>query len=54
MQLLGFTPARTSLDRPLWRIARCIPLYPDHMRLPGKIASARDRFAAKANVWKSR
>lgn len=42
--------AATELEQPLWRIARHTRLYPEHLRLPGDIAIARQEFQDMAAV----
>jgi glutathione S-transferase len=42
--------AATELEQPLWRIARHTALYPEHQRLPGEVALARQEFKAMAAV----
>jgi len=42
--------AATELEQPLWRIVRHTRLYPEHLRLPGDIAIARQEFQEMAAV----
>ena len=42
--------AATELEQPLWRISRHTALYPEHLRLPGDVAIARQEFKDMAAV----
>lgn len=46
--------AATELEQPLWRIARHMMLYPEHLRLPAEISLARKDFTDMAAVMEDR